>query len=94
MSEPYKGGAGCISLNTAHIPHLPNDSRFHERVQRSLGELFRCPVIACHMGPDANVYTVTVRAPDGRQRTVTGCVKHVLDLAGGALSAVRLEPFE
>lgn len=90
----YIGGAGCIPLNTAHIPHLPNSGRFHARLRAGLGELFRCPVIACHAGPDANVYTVTVTSPDGLQRTVTGCVHHVLDLAGGALSAVRLEPFE
>ena len=54
----------------------------------------RCPVMDCHMGPDANVYTALVRGPDGRQRLARGCVKHLELQVGKALSAIRLEPFE
>lgn len=72
----------------------PND----ERVGQVLTELatdgsFRCPVYACHLGPDANVYTATVRAPNGRQRTVFACVEHLGLEVSRALSAIRLEPF-
>ncbi len=54
----------------------------------------RCPVIACHLGPTANIYTGRIIGPDGRQRAFWGCWKHLELQCGKALSGIRLEPFE
>lgn len=54
----------------------------------------RCPVVACHMGPDANIYRFLLVGPDGQQRAGWGCVKHVGLELSRALSAIRIEPFE
>lgn len=55
----------------------------------------RCPVMDCHMGPDANIYVARVTAPDGRARTVWACVKHLgLVVDGKALGVLRTEPYE
>lgn len=53
-----------------------------------------CPVIACHMGPDALMYRALVVGPDGRQRAVRGCVKHLDLVVAKAVSQIRVEPFE
>lgn len=81
------GGCGCLRQP------LPNDRRYAARYKTDLGALFKCPVMACHMGPDANVYVATLTGPDGRQRTVHGCVKHIGLEVSAALSGIRLEPF-
>lgn len=58
-----------------------------------LPERLACPVIACHMGADAEIYRALVVGPDGRQRAVRACMKH-LDLqvakAVGELSGGEL----
>lgn len=53
-----------------------------------------CPVIACHMGEGALVYRALVVGPDGRQRAVAGCVKHIALQVAQAVSEIRVEPFE
>lgn len=82
---------GCTDC-ACKTPPLPNSERFYEDNKRILTG--GCEVLNCHRGPDANVYVVTVRAPDGRQRTGLGCVTHLGDVASRCLSGVRLEPFE
>lgn len=82
--EGCTGGCPCAS------EPLPNDARFYEHRVTKGG----CEVMDCHLGADANTYWVTVRGPDGRQRTRAGCVVHLGLMASSCLSAVRLEPFE
>ena len=55
---------------------------------------FKCPVMDCHMGSEAELYSAQITGPDQRQRTVHACVKHFELICGKALSDLRLEPFE
>ena len=70
---------------------LPNDVRRTEAERLAFDT---CPVYACHMGTGANIYVATITGPDGRQRTVWGCVNHLGLEVERALSGIRLEPFE
>ncbi len=70
-----------------------SDSRV-AAINALLPEKRRCPVIACHMGDAALIYQALVVGPDGRQRAVAGCVKHLDLLVAKAVSQIRVEPFD